>query len=231
MSDRVAIVTGAASGLGAATVDALREQGWRVGGIDLAFADAAEHSVTADVADPTQVQRAVNEIEERLGPTDALVSAAGHYAETPLLDITPEEWTRMLRVHLGGLRNAVHAALPGMLDRRHGSIVAITSELAIGGADAGAHYAAVKGAMIGFVRSLAIEVAHRGVRVNSVAPGPADTPLLAPDSPWRRPEYLATLPARRLSRPDEIAAAVCFLLTEADFVVGEVLSINSGAVI
>jgi NAD(P)-dependent dehydrogenase (short-subunit alcohol dehydrogenase family) len=119
-----------------------------------------------------------------------------------------------------------------MMQRRRGSIVAITSELAVGGGDGEAHYAAAKGAIIGLVRSLAAEVAAHGVRVNAVAPGPTDTPLLAADSPWRAPEYLATLPARRLARPEEVAEVVRYLVGEdAAFCTGEVLSPNSGAVI
>ncbi len=138
----------------------------------------------------------------------------------------------MLRVHLGGLRNTAHAVLPDMIARRRGAIVAISSELAIGGGGEGdAHYAAAKGCIVGFVRSLAAEVAPHGVRVNSVAPGPTDTPLLAADSTWRDPAYLATLPAGRLCRPDEVAQAVAFLIEESDFCIGEVLSPNSGAVI
>ena len=138
----------------------------------------------------------------------------------------------MLRVHLGGLRNITRSVLPSMLERGTGSIIAITSELAIGGGDGDAHYAAAKGAIIGLVRSLAVEVAGRGVRVNAIAPGPTDTPLLSADSPWRAPEYLATIPNRRLTRPDEIAEVVRFLLNdETDFCVGEVLSPNGGAVI
>jgi len=137
----------------------------------------------------------------------------------------------MLHVHLGGLTNVVRATLPAMVASGDGRIVAITSELAIGGGDHDAHYAAAKGAVIGFVRSLAAEVAPSGVRVNAVAPGPCDTPLLAPDSPWRAPEYLATLPAGRLTTPQEIALAVQFLVDEGSFFVGEVVSINSGAVI
>jgi NAD(P)-dependent dehydrogenase (short-subunit alcohol dehydrogenase family) len=137
----------------------------------------------------------------------------------------------MLRVHLGGLTNVVRATLPGMLERQQGTIVAVSSELAIGGGDLDAHYAAAKGAIIGFVRSLAVEVAPKGVRVNSVAPGPCDTPLLAPDSPWRARGYLDTLPARQLASPDEVATAVQFLVDDGSFMVGEVISVNSGAVI
>jgi NAD(P)-dependent dehydrogenase (short-subunit alcohol dehydrogenase family) len=138
----------------------------------------------------------------------------------------------MLRVHLGGLRNLARSVLPSMISRRQGAIVAITSELAIGGGDGDAHYAAAKGAVIGLVRSLAAEVAQHGVRVNGVAPGPTDTPLLSADSPWRAPEYLRTLPNRRLTRPDEIARVVQFLLDDdAAFCTGEIISPNSGAVI
>lgn len=224
MTTRTALVTGAASGIGAAIADLLRADGWTVAGVDLAA--GADH--VADVSDSTAVRAVVDEV----GPVDAVVSAAGHYDITPVSDVTPDALHRMLRVHLGGLRNTARAVLPAMLARGSGSIVAVTSELAIGGGDGDAHYAAAKGAVIGLVRSLAAEVAGRGVRVNAVAPGPTDTPLLAADSPWREPEYLATLPNRRLTRPDEIARVVRFLVgDESTYCTGDVISPNGGAVI
>jgi NAD(P)-dependent dehydrogenase (short-subunit alcohol dehydrogenase family) len=225
---RVAVVTGSSSGIGAAIATVLRQDGYRVAGLDRN--DAAPYVV--DVADPTAVASAMRAVTADLGPVDAVVSAAGHYEMSPIADITREQLHRMLRVHLGGLRNVARAALPSMIERGHGSIVAITSELAVGGGDGEAHYAAAKGAIIGLVRSLAVEVAAHGIRVNAVAPGPTDTPLLATDSPWRAREYLATLPARRLARPEEVAEVVRYLVDDdAAFCTGEVLSPNSGAVI
>jgi NAD(P)-dependent dehydrogenase (short-subunit alcohol dehydrogenase family) len=225
---RNAIVTGSASGIGAAIATRLRAEGWTVAGIDMS--DAADH--VADVSDPVAVRAAVDEIRANVGEIDALVSAAGHYDMTPISQISAGALHRMLRVHLGGLRNTAKAVLPSMLDRGAGAIVAVTSELAIGGGDADAHYAAAKGAVIGLVRSLAAELAGRGVRVNAVAPGPTDTPLLAADSPWRAPGYLATLPNRRLTQPDEIATIAAFLVgPDAAYCTGEVISPNGGAVI
>lgn len=228
---RVAVVTGAASGIGAAVAAELASRGWRVGGLDLVSSPACDTSVALDVTDAAAVRKAVASIADELGAISAAVSVAGHYAMAPVTDITREQWNRMLRVHLGGLRNISKSVLPGMLERQEGSIVAITSELAVGGGDGDAHYAAAKGALIGFVRSLAAEVAPTGVRVNAVAPGPTDTPLLSPDSPWRDAAYLHTLPIRRLGSPEEVALCVAWLLEEGSFCVGEVLNPNAGAVI
>jgi 2-hydroxycyclohexanecarboxyl-CoA dehydrogenase len=225
---KVALVTGAASGIGAAIAADLAGA-YRVAGFDLR-PSSTDLPLTGDVTDPSAAARAVSEAERALGPVDVLVTAAGYYEMIPFGEITEDQWQRMLSVHLGGLVNFARAALPGMLRRRTGNIVAVSSELAVGGGDGDAHYAAAKGAIIGLVRSLAAEAAPAGVRVNSVAPGPTDTPLLAPDSPWREPGYLATLPARRLATPAEIAAAVRFVVGSG-FLVGEVVSVNSGAVI
>jgi len=109
--------------------------------------------------------------------------------------------------------------------------VAISSELALAGSATDLHYVAAKGAVLGLVKSLAMEVAETAIRVNAVAPGPTDTPLLAADSLWRKPGYLATLPLGRLVAPEEIAHAVYYLATEGSMYCGEVLSPNAGAVI
>lgn len=227
---RLLVVTGASSGIGAAIRSAFLERGWTVAGLDLA-GDEARGIESVDVSDAVSVAAAIDRIRARHGEVDAVVTAAGHYEITPVSDVTGAQWQRMLRVHLGGALHLVRAVVPGMKERGAGSIVCVTSELAIGGGDGDAHYAAAKGAIIGLVRTLGVELAPFGIRVNAVAPGPTDTPLLAPDSPWRAPEYLVTLPARRLADPVEIARTAVFLTEEATFCAGEVVSPNSGAVI
>jgi 2-hydroxycyclohexanecarboxyl-CoA dehydrogenase len=227
----VALVTGGASGIGAAVVNVLNQRGYTVGCLDLnGSAPGAEHTVAVDVSDSSAVADALIEVRDRLGPISAVVTSAGYYEMLPVAEISTDAWRRMLRVHLGGLVNVARATLPDLLERR-GALVAVASELAIGGGDGDAHYAAAKGAIIGFVRSLAAEVAGRGVRINCVAPGPTDTPLLADDSPWRAADYLNTLPLRRLATPAEVARCVEYLIADATFSVGDVVNVNSGAVL
>jgi NAD(P)-dependent dehydrogenase (short-subunit alcohol dehydrogenase family) len=118
-----------------------------------------------------------------------------------------------------------------MLAAGSGTVVTISSELGVAGGDGDAHYAAAKGAIIGLTRSLGWELAPLGIRVNSVAPGPTDTPLLVADSPWREPAYLAGLPLGRLVTPEEVAETVLFLIEEGSYFAGQTLSPNAGAVI
>jgi len=227
---RAAVVTGAASGIGAATTALLRSRGWRVTGLDL-NPSVADLSRQLDVTDREAVRGAVEESAERFGSVDLLVTAAGYDERIPVAEIPKERWDRMLGVLLGGTVNACAAALPYMLRQDRGAIVAISSELGLAGSEDDVHYATAKGAVIGFVKSLAVETAHTGVRVNSVAPGPTDTPLLEEGSPWREPAYLATLPLRKLVDPAHVAATVVLLAEEGDYFTGEVLSPNAGAVI
>ncbi len=225
------IVTGSSSGIGRACTELLTDEGWTVVGFDRAPGGPAAIHLQVDMADPEAVTAAVSAATDQAGPIAAVVSAAGHYESTPLAEVTDAMLDRMLRVHLGGIFALSRAVLPGMLARGSGSIVAIASELAYGGGERDSHYSAAKGAVLGFVRSLAAEVAPHGIRVNAVAPGPTDTPLLAADSPWRAEDYLATLPAGHLTSPQEVALCASWLLSEGTFAVGESLQPNAGAVI
>jgi len=227
----VAVITGAASGIGAATAERFRRHGWRTAGIDLRPSDT-DLPLRRDVTDAAGLRSAADATIAGFGRIDAAVTAAGYYEEgIDVCDITRRQWDRMLGVILGGTVNTLAAVLPYMMASRSGSIIAISSELALAGSATDLHYVAAKGAVLGLVKSLAAELAGTPIRVNAVAPGPTDTPLLAPDSLWRKPEYLATLPLRRLVRPDEVAATVCYLATEGAMYCGEVLSPNAGAVI
>ncbi|MGN6380373.1 MAG: SDR family NAD(P)-dependent oxidoreductase [Gaiellales bacterium] len=220
MSDGVALVTGAAGGIGGAAADALEANGMTVARTDLPL----------DVGDARAVAQLVADTEARMGSIEVLVNCAGYVEETPAADITDEAWERMLRVHLGGTWHTCREVAPRMAARGRGAIVNVSSELALCGAELHAHYCAAKGAVLGLTKSLAAELAGAGVRVNAVAPGATDTALLT--DLWRTPEYLDSLPLRRLSTPAEIAASIAFLASEgASYITGQVLSPNSGAVI
>ena len=226
---KVAIVTGGASGIGAACVEALQAEGLQVGVVDLSPAPAADASALADIRDATAVVVAFAELEAKLGPCEHLVTCAGVYREGSVEGLTLDEWLDMLQIHVGGTTNAFRVALPGMLARGQGSIVAIGSELGLIGDPSAPHYAASKGAIHALVKSLGPEIAESGVRVNVVAPGPTDTPLLQDDP--NIASYAEAMPLGRVIQPAEIAAAVCFLLLEDTTLTAQVVSPNGGAVL
>jgi 2-hydroxycyclohexanecarboxyl-CoA dehydrogenase len=229
LSERVAFVTGAAGGIGGAVAGALEARGHVVARNHLPGESVPGYSALADVSDAAAVGRAIERAEADLGEIDVLVNCAGFVQEIELHEITDADWRRMLAVHLGGTYHTCRLLGPRMRDRGRGAIVNLSSELALAGSDVMAHYCAAKGAIIGLTKALAKELAP-AVRVNSVAPGPTDTPLLT--DLWRAPDYLATLPLRRLSTATEIAAAVAFLASdEGSFFTGQVVSPNSGTVI
>jgi NAD(P)-dependent dehydrogenase (short-subunit alcohol dehydrogenase family) len=216
-------VTGALGGIGSAVADALEARGYAVARSDL----RGDHAV--DVADAAAVEALIDRVEEELGPVSMLVNCAGFAQEIPLLEIGDDDWQRMLHVHLGGTYNTCRVLGPRMRARGGGSIVNISSELALTGSETMPHYCAAKGAIVGLTKALALELAPQ-VRVNSVAPGPTDTPLLG--DLWRGDEYLRTLPVPRLATPQEIGETVAFLASEdAAYVTAQVVSPNSGTVI
>jgi NAD(P)-dependent dehydrogenase (short-subunit alcohol dehydrogenase family) len=224
-----AVVSGAASGIGRACAAALRADGLAVASLDLTAAADVDLALEADVADAGAVEAAVDRAESELGPVEVVVTAAGYYERAPVGGIGTDAWQRMLAVQLGGTLNLARSAYTRMLGRGAGAICTIGSELALCGDADAAHYAAAKGAIHAFTKSLAVEAAPHGVRVNCVAPGPTDTPLMTPA--MRDPAYIDSLVLRRLVAPEEIAATVLFVTRGAHNLVGQVVSPNAGAVV
>jgi 3-oxoacyl-[acyl-carrier protein] reductase len=242
MAKGVAIVTGAGSGIGRACAERLARDGFAVLVNDYVAARAAETAAAiaaaggtakacgGDVAIEADVAALAAEAEA-LGPVAVLVNNAGFVHQARFTDLSPADFDRMFAVHVRGTFLCIRAVLPGMLERVQGAIVNIASQLGqIGGVEL-VHYSAAKAAIIGLTKSLAREVSTQGVRVNAVAPGPINTPLVRDLSEdWRRAKA-AELPLGRFGEPEDIAATVAFLVSdEAKIYVGQTLGPNSGDV-
>ena len=240
---RVTLVTGAGSGIGRAIAEKLAKDGERVVVNDLDGETAEEvvarikesggEAVAApgDVSDPEAVQQIMAAAREAYGPPEILVNNAGFLQQKRFVDLTVEDFDRMIAVHLRGTFLCTHAVLPDMLSRGHGIIVNIASQLGqIGGVEL-CHYSAAKAGIIGLTKALAREVSAQGVRVNAVAPGPINTELvLGLSEEWRRAKA-AELPLGRFGEPHEVAESVAFLASDgATLYVGQTLGPNSGDV-
>jgi NAD(P)-dependent dehydrogenase (short-subunit alcohol dehydrogenase family) len=242
---RVAVVTGAASGIGLAIGRRLAGEDHRVALLDLdgdAAARAAEDlgadgratlACAVDVSDRGAVDAALEKVRSELGPVEIMVTSAGLDEFTPFTEITPAAWDRMLAVNLTGTFHCLQAAVPDMLAAGWGRIVTISSSSAQSGAPRMAHYVASKGGVIGLTKALAVELGGHGITVNTIPPGAIDTPMSQraqttgslPDT-----EVIARMiPVRRMGTPDDIAAACAFLCSDdAGYITGQQLNLNGG---
>jgi 2-hydroxycyclohexanecarboxyl-CoA dehydrogenase len=243
---RNALVTGGASGIGAATARRLAAEGANVAIADLdedgarAVAGEIDAFATAmDVTDTASIRAAVAAVEETVGPLEVLVNNAGGGRGTVrfFVDTTEDDWDMLLGLNLRSVLAVTHAVLPGMQDRKRGSIVNVASEAGRAGSQANVPYSAAKGGVIGFTRAIAREGAHYGVRCNAVSPGPIQTPLLdslGEESELGKRLTQGMIDATVMGRPgspEEVASAIAFLACDdASFITGETIGVSGGLV-
>jgi 2-hydroxycyclohexanecarboxyl-CoA dehydrogenase len=229
---KTAVVTGGGSGIGAAVAHRLRADGLDVATIDLKPSDT-ELAFTADVTDRSQVDATLSAIRDRLGPVTVLVNAAGLDGFKRFTNITFEDWQRVIDVNLNGVFHTIQAVLPDMVQAGWGRIVNISSSSAHSGQPYMAHYVAAKSAVNGLTKSLALEYGPSGITVNAVPPGFIDTPMLrsaeAQGFLGDVEQNISRTPVRRMGKPEDIAAACAFLVSEeAGYITGQILGVNGG---
>ncbi len=241
LNGKIVVVTGGASGIGKATAFELARAGGRViiadvneegGAAVQREAEAAGLKVEymkLDLVSPASIDLFAALALERFGQVDVLVNAAGWGKIQPFVDNTPEFWERVVAVNLTGPVRLTQKLLPRMMEIHAGKIVNISSDAGRVGSLGETMYAAAKGGMIAFTKSLAREAARGGVNVNCVCPGPTDTPLMAAVPEKFREAFIKAIPFHRLGKPQEVADAILFFASpSSDFVTGQVLSVSGG---
>ncbi len=247
LEGKVAIITGGGGAIGRAICRRLAEERSVVGVFDLdedtagetvSLIEAAGGTAIAqqvDITDYDAVASAVSALEKEAGPADILVNNAGWDRLVNFLDTEPSFWNQIIEVNLLGPLNMHHTVVAGMAERGSGKVVNIASDAGRVGSSGEAVYAACKGGIIAFTKTLARELARSGICCNAVAPGPVDTPLLRsffPDGDLDSglgKAFTRAIPMRRLGEPDDIPGLVAFLASEdASFITGQVVSVSGG---
>jgi 2-hydroxycyclohexanecarboxyl-CoA dehydrogenase len=246
-NERTVVVTGGAGGIGGATCRRFGAEGAHVAVFDLNL-DAAEKvaaniraaggqalALRCDITDRASVDAAVAATEEKLGPIDVLVNNAGWDIFRPFTKTAPVEWDKLVAINLIGPLHMHHAVLPRMVERKRGRIVNIASDAARVGSSGEAVYAACKGGIVSFSKTIAREHARHGINVNVVCPGPTDTALFADyklgaGNPEKLEEaFRRSIPLGRIGQPDDLPGAILFFASDdAAYVTGQVLSVSGG---
>ena len=247
LKDKTVIVTGGAGGIGGATCRRFAAEGAKVAVFDMNL-DAAQKvadSIKAaggtaaafkcDITDRVAVDKAVAETISEFGPIDVLVNNAGWDVFKPFTKTTPDQWDRLIAINLTGALHMHHAVLPGMVARKFGRIVNISSDAARVGSSGEAVYAACKGGLVAFSKTIAREHARHGITVNVVCPGPTDTALFAEykegaGNPEKLMEaFTRAIPLGRIGQPEDLPGAIVFFASDdAAFITGQVLSVSGG---
>lgn len=241
MSSRTAFVTGASRGIGKACALALARQGCRVA---LAARDAVKleevageirqaggeaYAVTLDINSPESIKEAFSKTAKEFGPIHILVNNAGITKDGLAMRMKKEDWDSVVQVNLTGSFLCIQQVLSGMMKERWGRIINITSVVGQAGNPGQANYVASKAGVIGLTKSLAQEIASRSITVNAVSPGFIETDMTHVLTPEQKEKIMASIPLKRLGQPEDIAAAVAFLASDAaSYITGHVLSVNGG---
>lgn len=241
LDGKIALVTGATRGLGRAIAERLAADGATVvvTGRDASKAAEVAREIGAkgaralgfqlEVGDAASIEALLRAVEEQAGPVDILVNNAGITRDTLLLRMDDEAWDEVIRVNLTGAYRLAKGALRGMIKKRWGRIINISSVVGIIGNPGQTNYAASKAALIGFTKSLAREVASRGITVNAVAPGFIETDMTGALSPEQQERLAERIPLGRIGRPEEVASCVAFLASdEAGYITGHTLVVDGG---
>ncbi len=245
LKDKVAIVTGAGQGIGAAVARAYAREGAKVAVVDLnveaaaavvaeiAAAGGEALGLACDVAARASVEAMAAAVTARWGRVDILVNNAGITRTAMLHKMTPEQWQQVLAVHLTGAFNCLQAVVDGMIERRYGRILYVTSTAGVLGTIGQINYAAAKAGVLGMMKSTAKELARHGITANAIAPGAATpmTETIRTDERFRD-KYLERIPLGRWAEPDEIAPAFVFLASDgASYITGQLLAADGGMTI
>ena len=238
LSGKSALVTGASGGIGGAIARALHAQGAKVAlsgtrreALDALKAELGERAIVtpADLGDPAAAEPLVKAVEAELGALDILVNNAGLTRDTLAMRMSEEDWQTVLNVNLAAAFRLSKACLRGMMKRRWGRIIGITSIVGVTGNPGQANYAAAKAGMIGMTKALAAEVASRNITANCIAPGFIATPMTDALTEEQRKKLLERIPSARLGAVADIAGAAVYLASEeAAYVTGQTLHVNGG---
>ncbi len=247
LDGKTVVLTGGGGGIGGATCRRFGAAGAQVAVLDrdLAAAQATAAAIEAaggtaqgfacDITERSDVDAAISAAETALGPVDILVNNAGWDLFKPFLKTVPEEWERLIAINLTGMLHMHHAVLPGMVERRAGRIVNIASDAARVGSSGEAVYAACKGGIVAFSKTLAREHSRHGITVNVVCPGPTETALFADfkqgagDPEKLEQAFRRAIPLGRIGQPEDLPGAILFFASDdAGYVTGQVLSVSGG---